>query len=71
LENAINVDYLSETFREEIDKLDKNNIYLIYCQSGGRSGNALKIMSELNFMTVYNLAGGIISWKSNGFPTTK
>ena len=71
IENAINIDFHSETFRDELDNLDKNRKYVIYCRSGGRSGNALNIMAELNFMEIYNISGGIIVWNAEGLPTTK
>jgi len=71
IENAINLDYYSETFRDDLDKLDKNKTYLIYCRSGRRSENALNIMEELDFKEVYNMLGGITKWKSEGLPTTK
>jgi len=69
IENAINLDYRSETFRDELNQLDKNKTYLIYCRSGGRSGNALAIMVALNFREVYNISGGISQWKVVGLPT--
>jgi rhodanese-related sulfurtransferase len=71
IENAINLDYYSETFRDELNKLDKDKPYLIYCRSGGRSANALNIMEELNFREVYNILGGINQLKAEGLPTTK
>lgn len=71
IENAVNLDYYSDTFRNDLDKLDKNKTYLIYCRSGSRSEKALNIMKELNFKEVYNVSGGIIKWKSEGLPTTK
>ena len=71
IENAINLDYYSDTFRDELNKLDKNKTYLIYCRSGNRSGKALNIMEELNFREVYNMMGGIIQWEAEGFPITK
>ena len=71
IENAINIDYYSETFRDELNQLDKNQTYLIYCRSGSRSGNALDIMAELNFMEVNNILDGIIGWKAEGLPTVK
>ncbi len=64
--NAINLDYYSETFRDELNKLDKNKTYLIYCRSGNRSGKALDIMEELNFREVYNMSGGIVEWEAEG-----
>ena len=71
IENAVNLDYYSDTFRNDLDKLDKNKTYIIYCRSGGRSGNALNIMKELDFREVYNVLGGITKWKSEGLPTKK
>ena len=71
IENAINIDYYSDTFREELDRLDKNQKYLIYCRSGNRSGKASAIMKELNFSEVYNMTGGIVEWRSEGLPTVK
>jgi rhodanese-related sulfurtransferase len=71
IENAVNLNYYSDTFRNDLDKLDKNKTYFIYCRSGRRSENALNIMKELDFREVYNMLGGIIKWKSEGLPTTK
>ena len=69
IENAINVDFRSEAFRDELNKLDKNKTYLIYCRSGGRSGNALDIMAELDFGEAYNMLDGINGWVAEGLPT--
>ncbi len=71
IEKAINLNYHSETFRDELNKLDKDNIYLIYCRSGNRSRMALSIMEELGFREVYNMLGGIIQWEAEGLPTVK
>ena len=71
IENAIIIDYYSETFRDELNKLDKDKKYLIYCRSGNRSGKTVPIMVELNFREVYNMTGGIIQWEAEGLPTTK
>ena len=71
IENAVNLDYYSDTFRNDLDKLNKNKTYLIYCRSGRRSENALNIMKKLDFSEVYNMLGGIIKWKSERLPTTK
>ncbi len=71
IENATNIDFYSETFRDMLNTLDKNKTYLIYCRSGGRSGNALNIMAELNFKKAYNILGGINQWKAKELPTVK
>jgi len=71
IENAINIDYYSETFRDELNNLDKNQTYLVYCRVGRRSRNALDIMAELNFREAYNMLDGINGWKAEGLPTVK
>jgi rhodanese-related sulfurtransferase len=71
LKNAINLNYNSENFSGELSNLDKAKTYLIYCKGGGRSSSALAIMKELNFMTVYNMLGGITQWGADGLSTVK
>lgn len=68
IENAVNIDYYSATFRDDLDELDKDKIYLLYCVWGGRSGAALAIMEELGFLEAYNLSGGILAWQDAGLP---
>ena len=67
---AIMIDFYSMTFRDDLDNLDKNKTYLIYCRSGGRSGKTLDIMEKLSFQEVYNMSGGIVAWVDAGLPTT-
>ncbi len=71
VEDAILIDFYSESFRSEVNALDKNKTYLIYCRSGNRSGKALKIMEELGFTEVYNISGGMLEWKAQGLPLIK
>lgn len=62
--SAINLNYNSTDFDDELDKLDKTKIYLVYCRSGARSVNAATMMSERNFTTIYTLKGGILGWNA-------
>ncbi len=62
--NAINIDiFKGQGFIYQIDELDKNKSYFVYCRSGARSENACKIMQQLGFEKAYNLVGGIIDWQ--------
>lgn len=70
IENAVNLDYYSETFRDELSELNKDETYLLYCRSANRSGMALDIMKELEFKEVYHMLGGINGWKEAGLPTS-
>ncbi|MNE08949.1 putative rhodanese-related sulfurtransferase [compost metagenome] len=61
--NAINIDfYKGQGFVEELESLDKNKNYYVYCRSGARSAKACEIMNELGFENAYNLLGGILDW---------
>lgn len=68
IEGAINVDFESGNFENEISKLDKNVEYAIYCRSGNRSGQAASIMHEAGFHKIFNLNAGVIDWAGNGMP---
>lgn len=70
LENADIRNFYDSDFSTQLDSLDKSRAYLIYCQSGNRSGQAFSIMQGLGFEEVYNMLGGISSWRSNGYSTT-
>ena len=71
IENAIHLDYTSDTFQDELDKLDKNKVYLIYCAVSACNESALNVMEELGFKEVYNMSGGINQWEAEGFPVIK
>ena len=66
LENAVNIDFQSGSFESDIAALDKNATYAVYCRSGNRSGQAVKVMSDLGFTDLYDLDGGVIDWVSAG-----
>ena len=71
IEGSVNVDFYSETFKEEVAKLDQSKEVLIYCAGGVRSKKAMNIMTTLNFPKLYNLLGGYGKWSSLGYPTVK
>ena len=64
IENALNIDYFSATFSDEISNIGLEKPVLVYCRSGNRSGKSMRIMSDLGFKEVYNLIGGIKGWKA-------
>jgi thioredoxin len=68
LQDAVNVDYNSNDFKEQLAAFDKTKPTFIYCLSGGRSGNALNVMQEMGFTEVYNMQGGILKWKAENLP---
>ena len=68
IEGSINVDFYAADFREQLDALDKDTHYLVYCNSGNRSGQAVPIFEDLGFAEVDNLTTGIAGWYDEGYP---
>lgn len=68
IDGAKNIDFQSGNFENEIAALDKNATYAVYCRSGNRSGQAVKVMHDAGFHNVYNLNGGVIDWANAGLP---
>jgi rhodanese-related sulfurtransferase len=68
IEGARLIDFQSGNFENEIAALDKNATYAVYCRSGNRSGQAVKVMHNAGFHNVYNLNGGVIDWANAGLP---
>lgn len=62
IEWALNIDYYSSYFKDNIWTLDKDKKYLIYCRSWHRSWITLNTMKELWFTNVVNLEWWINSW---------
>lgn len=68
LANAINIDYYADDFETRLAELDLDVPYVMYCNSGNRSSNALPIMDSLGFSEVYELGGGIQAWNGANLP---
>jgi rhodanese-related sulfurtransferase len=69
--NAVNIDYNSEGFQNEIGNLSRSGEYLIYCRAGSRSKSAVKVMEGLGFAKIYHLSTGILSWVDAGYQVVK
>jgi rhodanese-related sulfurtransferase len=67
LNNAKNIDFLSSTFSNDINILDKEKPVFIYCHSGNRSGKSVKFFLNAGFTKIYDLDGGIVRWRREGF----
>lgn len=69
LEGAVNIDYTSPDFEQEIAKLDTAATYLLYCKSGNRSNKATAVMKRKNFNNIYNATVGFDALQSAGIET--
>ncbi|WP_411895617.1 rhodanese-like domain-containing protein [Winogradskyella sp. A2] len=63
IKGARNIDFNSNSFDEEFNKLNKDEPVYIYCRSGVRSGEASKKLETMGFKEIYDLKGGIINYK--------
>ena len=68
IEGAINVDVMSETFIEDLAKLDKDATYVLHCKSGGRSARALEALKSAKFAKVAHMNNGFDGWTGAGLP---
>lgn len=64
-EEAINISYFAEDLCDQLEALDKDKTYLIYCRSGRRSIRVGTLMRNSGFdpQRVFNLDGGLVAWK--------
>ncbi|MBC3538318.1 rhodanese-like domain-containing protein [Rufibacter sp. H-1] len=69
LKGAVNIDYTSPDFEQEIAKLDTAATYLLYCKSGNRSSKATAVMKSNNFNNLYNATVGFDALRSAGVQT--
>jgi len=68
LADAIMVDFYADDFADQLDTLDKDVPYVMYCRTGNRSSDAVKTMKGLGFVEVYEIDGGIVNWYEQGYP---
>ena len=66
LVGATTVNFLGANFAAEVQELNKNKTYLLYCRSGSRTRKAADAMQKMGFKHVYMLEGGITAWKEAG-----
>lgn len=67
ISDALNIDYFSDNFVQDMEKLDKTKPIVLYCKSGNRSNKSLKVLQEAGFTKIYDVDGGITEWKNKGF----
>lgn len=59
-----------QELESRLSEIDKTKPILLYCRSGNRSGNALKILRDKGYDQAKHVAGGINAWKAAGLPIT-
>ena len=68
LAGASVIDFNAPKFEQKVSLIARDKPVFVYCRSGGRSGQAVALMTKLGFSKVYNLSGGITAWTAAGLP---
>lgn len=68
---AVEIDFFGDNFEPSIQALDSSKVYLLYCASGGRSGETAELMEKLGYKKIYNLREGFRAWAKQKMPVTK
>lgn len=63
LHSAVNINYFSWHFRKKVKALDMDQPVFLYCQSGKRSGLAIRLLAKLGFKHLIELKGGLNAMK--------
>ena len=59
---SFNIDFQKREFIDNLNLLDKEKAYIIYCKSGNRSEKASLIMKSLGFKVIYHYKKGYQDW---------
>ncbi len=60
---SINIPFLDPKFLENFEKLNREAEYVLYCETGNRSGAAQNILESIGYKKTFNLLGGFSAWK--------
>lgn len=69
IKGAVHINIHDENFEALVkEQLDTSRPIAVYCQSGGRSSRAARMLQDFGFNEVYNFIGGVGAWRSEGLP---
>lgn len=71
IQGATHIDISSSEFDRKVGTLPREGSYLLYCQSGARSGMARSRMKAMGFSDVRHVAGGMSAWRAARLPVAK
>jgi len=73
IENAEFANMFDQDFIYQVNNIkgNKNEPIYIYCRSGNRSKEAMRVLSENGYTHVYELNKGILDWQKEGYSITK
>lgn len=62
---AVNISL--QTLGQNLASIPTDRPVVIYCRSGNRSAQAMRLLAEAGYTSLYDL-GGIITWQAQGYP---
>lgn len=66
------IDFKSAEFEHKFKYMDTDQCIALYCRSGNRSGQALKLLKDdLGFTNIVHLEGGVKAWTAAGYELVK
>ncbi len=68
LKGALNMNWNDKEFYTRLESVKKNDTCFVYCLSGGRSSSAAQKMREMGYKQVYEMKGGLLTWRSASLP---
>ena len=66
IENALNIDFFSDTFESDVLSLNKNSKIILYCRTNNRSTKTANLLKKNGFKDINVIEGGISDWVKNG-----
>ena len=66
IENAIHIDFYSDSFQSKILNLKKNSKIILYCRTNNRSSKSADFLLNNDYIDISVIEGGITSWVKNG-----
>ena len=66
IQNAIHIDFYSDSFQSKILNLKKDSKIILYCRTNNRSSKSADFLFNNDYKDISVIEGGITSWVKNG-----
>lgn len=68
---SLNIDVMSSSFQQQAQaQLPKDKTIALYCQSGNRSKQAVRILDKMGYKII-ELSTGFMGWQREGLPIAR
>ena len=66
IQDAVNIDFFSESFQTDILSLNKDSKIILYCRTNNRSSKSADLLKNNGFKDISVIMGGVSEWVKNG-----